>query len=84
MINNIQNTNILHKFEFGHTISISASIGNILASCCKRPIENGILLVDDKTNSDSIGQHVMPYGKANSASLSKLKLPKSSCKGVPE
>jgi hypothetical protein len=44
MINEVQNTNILLKFQSGHTILISASIGNILASCCKRPIENGILL----------------------------------------
>jgi hypothetical protein len=43
-----------------------------------------VTLVDDKTNSCSIGQHVMPYDKADSASLSKLMLPKSSCKGVPE
>jgi hypothetical protein len=84
MINKVQNTNILLKFQFCHTISISTSIRDILASSCKISIENDILFVDDKTNSDSIGQHIMPYGKADDASLSKLKLPKSSCKGVVE
>ena len=56
MINKVENTNILLKFQSGHTISISASIGDILRSSCKRPIENSILFVDDKINSDSIGQ----------------------------
>jgi hypothetical protein len=83
-INNVQNTNILLKFQSGHTISIPASIRDILANSCKRPIENDILFVDDKTNLDSIGQHIVPYGKADSASLSKLKLLKSSYKGMAE
>jgi hypothetical protein len=74
----------LLKFQSGHTISISTFIRDILASSCKRPIENGILFVDDKTNLDSIGQQFMPYCKADSASLLKQKLPKSSCKGVAE
>ena len=55
MINKVQNTNILLKFQSGHTISISVSIGDILRSSCKRPIENDILFVDDKINSNSIG-----------------------------
>jgi hypothetical protein len=84
MINKGENTNILLKFQYGHTISIFVFIRDILASSCKRPIENGILFSDDKTNSDSIGQQFMPYCKANSASLSKQKLSKSSCKGVAE
>jgi hypothetical protein len=61
-----------------------ASIRDILANNCKRPIENGIIFVDDKTNLDSIDQHIVPYGKADSASLSKLRLFKSNCKGVAE
>jgi hypothetical protein len=55
MINKVENTNILFKFQSGHTISISASIRDILASSCKRPIENGIIFVGDKINSDPIG-----------------------------
>jgi len=82
MVNKVQNSNILLKLQSGHTISIYASIRDILASSYKRPIENDTLLVDDKTNSDSIGQQIMPYGNADSASLSKQKLTKSSCKGV--
>ena len=84
MINKVQNTNILLKFQSGHIILIFASLRDILANSCKRPIENGILFVGDKTNSDSIGQHIVPYGKADSASLSKLTLLKNSCKGVAE
>jgi hypothetical protein len=84
MINKVENTNILLKFQSGQTISISASIRDIIANNCKRLIENGIIFADDKTNSDSIGQHIVSYGKANSANLSKLRLSKSSCKGVPE
>jgi hypothetical protein len=72
----------LLKFQSGQTISISTSIRDILAHSCKRPIENGIIFVDDKTNSYSIGQHIVPYGKTDSASLSKLRLSKSNCKGV--
>jgi hypothetical protein len=83
MINKVENTNILLKFQFGHTISISASIKYILTNSCNRPIENSNLFVD-KTNSDSIGQHIVPYGNANSVSLSKLRLLKSSYKGVAE
>jgi hypothetical protein len=40
MINKVQNTNILLKFQSGHTISISASIRDILGSSCNRPIDN--------------------------------------------
>jgi hypothetical protein len=40
--------------------------------------------VDDKINSYSIGQHIMPYGKADSGSLSKLRLLKSNYKGVAQ
>ena len=82
MINKVENTIILLKFQSGHTILIYASIRDILANNCKRPIENGILFVDNKTNSDSISQHIVPYVKADCTSLSKQKLPKSSCKGV--
>jgi hypothetical protein len=84
MINKVQNTNILLKFQSSHTISISASIRDILGSSCKRLIQNGTLFVNNKINSNSIGQHIVPYGKADSASLSKLRLPKSNCKGVAE
>jgi hypothetical protein len=35
MINKVQNTNIFLKFQSNHTISISASIRDILASSCK-------------------------------------------------
>jgi hypothetical protein len=77
MINKVENTNILLKFQSSHTISISASIKDILTSSCKRPIENSILFVDNKANSDSIDQHIEPYGKADGSSSSKLKLPKS-------
>jgi hypothetical protein len=66
------------------TLSISTSIKDIHASSYKRPIENGILSGDDKTNFDSIGQQIMPYGRADSASLSKLKLPRSNCKSVAD
>jgi hypothetical protein len=84
MFNKVENTNILLKFQSGHTISISASIRDILANSSNRPIENSNLFVGDKTNSDSIGQHIVPYGKANSSSLSKLRFLKSSYKGVAE
>jgi len=84
MINKVENTNILLKFQSGHTISISASVRDILANSCKRPIEKGILFVEDKINLDSIGQHIVSYGKADSSSLSKLTLLKNSCKGVAE
>jgi len=83
-INKVENINILLKIQFGHTILIYASIRDILTSSYKRPIENDILFIDDKTNSDSISQHMMPYGKANSANLSKLGLPKGNSKGVAE
>ena len=55
MINKVENINILLKFQSGHTISISASIIDIIANYCNRPIENSNLFVDDKINSDSIG-----------------------------
>jgi hypothetical protein len=82
MIDKVENTNILLKFQYGHTISISASIRHILANSGNRPIENNNLFVGDKINSDSIGQHIVPYGKADGSSSSKLKLPISNCKGV--
>jgi hypothetical protein len=84
MINKVENTNSLLKFQSGHIISISASIRDIIANRCKRLIENGILFVNNKINLDSIGQHMVPYGKADSGSSSKLKLLKSNCKGVAE
>jgi hypothetical protein len=84
MINKVENTNILLKFQSSHTISIFASIRDIRASSCKRPIENGIIFVGDKINLDPIGQHIVPYGKADGSSSSKLKLPISNCKGVVE
>ena len=84
LINKAQGTSILSNFQSGHIISIATSISDILASSFKRPIEEGTLLVDDNKNSDSIGQHIVPYGKADSGSLSKLKFPKSNCKGVAE
>ena len=74
MINKVENTNILLKFQSGHTILISASIRDILANCYNRPIENSNLFVDNKINSDSIGQDIVPYGKADSGSSSKQKL----------
>jgi hypothetical protein len=84
MINKVENINILLKFQSGHIISIFASIRDILGSSCKRPVKNGILFIGDKTNSDPIGQHIVPYGKDNSASLSKLKLLKSNYNGAAE
>jgi hypothetical protein len=84
MINKVENTNILLKFQSSHTILISSSIKDILTSSCKRPIENSILFVDNKANSDSISQHIVPYGMADGSSSSKLKLPKSNCKDVAE
>jgi hypothetical protein len=74
----------LLKFQSGQTISISASIRDILVSNCKRPIENGTIFVSDKINSDSIGQHIVPYGKADGSSSSRVKLFISNCKGVVE
>jgi hypothetical protein len=84
MINKVEDTDILLKFQSGHTISISASIRDILANNGNRLIENSNLSVGDKTNSDSISQHIVPYGKADSASLSNLRLLKSNYKGVAE
>jgi hypothetical protein len=84
MINKVENINILLKFQSGHTISISTSIRDILANSGNRPIENSNLFVGDKINSDCIDQHIISYGKADSASLSKLRLLKSSYKGVAE
>ena len=71
MINKVENTNILLKFQSDHTISIYTSVRDILANSCKRPIEKGILFVEDNIKSDSIGQHIVPYGKADSGSSSK-------------
>jgi hypothetical protein len=84
IINKVENTNILFKFQSSQTILISASIRDILVNDCKRPIENDIIFVGDKINSDSIGQHIVPYGKADGSSSSKVKLPISNCKGVVE
>jgi hypothetical protein len=84
MINKVQNINILLKFQSGHTISISASITDILGSSYNRPIDNGNLFVNNKINSDYIGQHILPYGKADNSSLSKLRPSKSNCKAVAE
>jgi hypothetical protein len=77
MINEVQNINILLKFQSGHTILISASIRDILESSCNRPVNN-------KINLDSIGQHILPYGKADNSSLLKLRPSKSNCKVVAE
>jgi hypothetical protein len=84
MINKVQNTNILLKFQSGNTISISASIRNILGSSCNRPIDNDNLFVNNKINSYFISQHILPYGKADNSSLSKLRPSKSNCKAVAE
>jgi len=84
MIKKVQDTNILLKFQSGYTISISASIRDILTNGYNRPIENSNLFVHDKVNPDSIGQHIVSYGKANSGNLSKVKLLKSNCKSVAE
>jgi hypothetical protein len=84
MINKVQNTNILLKFQSGHTILISASIRDILRSSCNRPIDNDNLFINNKINSDSIGQHILPYGKTDNSSLSKLRPLKSNCKDVAE
>jgi hypothetical protein len=84
MINKVENTNILLKFQSGHTISILASIRDILGSSCNRLIDNGNLFGNNKINSDSIGQHILPYGKADNSSLSKLRPSKSNYKVVAE
>jgi hypothetical protein len=84
MVNKVENTNILLKFQFGHTISILASIRDILTNSCYRPIENSNLFVNGKINLDSIGQHIVPYGKADGDTSSKLNLSISNCKGVAE
>jgi hypothetical protein len=84
MINKIKNINILLKFQSGHTISIVASIRDILANSGNRLIENSNLFVGDKINLDSIGQYIVPYGKTDGDTSSKLKLPMSNCKDVAE
>jgi hypothetical protein len=84
LINKAQGTSTLPNSQSGHIISIATSISDILASSFKRLIEEGTLLVDDKINSDSISQHIVPYSKADSGSSSKLKLSRSNCKGVAE
>jgi hypothetical protein len=68
MINKIENTNVLLKFQSNHNISIFTSIRDILANSCKRPIEGGIIFVGYKINSDPIDQHIVPYGKADGSS----------------
>ena len=84
LINKAQGISTLPNSQSSHIISIATSISDILASSFKRPIEEGTLLVDDKINSDSIGQDIVPYGKADSGNSSKLKLHVSNCKGVAE
>jgi len=84
MIRKVQDANILLKFQFGHAISISTSIRDIFANGYNRPIENRNLFVHDNVNLDSIGQHIVSYGKPDSGSLSKVKLLKSNCKSVAE
>ena len=84
MIDKVQDTNILLKFQSGHTISISVCIRDILENSYQRSIRNGIIFVEDKIKSDSISQQIVSYGKADSANLSKSKLRKSSCKVVAE
>jgi hypothetical protein len=84
LINRAHGTSTLPNSQSGHIISIAISISDILASSFERPIEEGTLLVDDKINSDSISQHIVPYSKADSGSSSKLKLSRSNCKGVAE
>ena len=83
LINKAQGTSILPNSQSGHIISIATSISDILASSFKRLIEEGTLLVDDKINSDSIGQHIVPYGKADSGSSSKLKFLEEATKVWP-
>ena len=65
LINKAQGTSTLPNSQSGHIISIATSISDVVASSFKRPIEEGTLLVDDKINSDSIGQHIVPYSKAD-------------------
>jgi len=81
-INKVQGTNILLKLQSGQTISISASIRDILVNDCNRLIENNNLYVDDKVNLDSNGQYIVPYGKANGGCWSKVKLLRGNCKSV--
>jgi len=74
MINKVQGTSILPNSQFGHIISITTSINNILASNFKRPIEESNLLIDHEINSDCIGQHIITYQEVDDNILSKLKL----------
>ena len=83
IITKVQDANTLLKFQSGHAISISASISDIFANGYNRPIENSNLFIHNKVNSDSIDQHIVSYGKADSGSLSP-KLVKSICKSVVE
>jgi hypothetical protein len=84
MINKVENINILLKFQYAQTILFFAYIRDILVSSCKRPIENGIIFVGDKINLDSIGQHIVPYGKVDGSSSSNVKLSINNCKGLVE
>ncbi|KAL5661906.1 hypothetical protein ACJX0J_029031 [Zea mays] len=62
MINKIQSINILPKFQSNHILSIDdTSTSDILTSNVKRPIEGGILLINDDINLDCIDQHIIPY-----------------------
>jgi hypothetical protein len=72
MINKIQSINILPKFQSNHILSIDdTSTSDILTSNVKRPIEGGILLINDDINLDCIDQHIIPYRKVI---LSELEL----------
>jgi hypothetical protein len=74
MIDKVQSTSMVPNSQSGHIISIDTSISNILASCVKRPIEEGIALVNSEIKLDYIGQPIMPYQEADDNILSKLKL----------
>jgi hypothetical protein len=46
----------------------------IFFSNVKKQIEEGILLVNNESNSNCIGQHIMPYQEDHNNVVSKLKL----------
>lgn len=58
MINKVQRACILPNSQFDHIISIDTFISDILASSIKRPIQKGILLVDNEKKSNCICQHM--------------------------
>jgi hypothetical protein len=74
MIHKVQSTSILPNSQSGHIISIDTSISNILASCVKRQIEEGIVLINNEMKLDYIGQPIIPYQEVDDNILSKLKL----------